>query len=73
MLTETDLKEIAACKGGMIISAKDYSVTTLKELASFAGGDGGMLIIKRANKLTPADLQNIAEIGDGKVVFDLTD
>ena len=63
------LKSIASSGGSVVVSAKDFDVLSLKEIA-FSGKDKGCnLIINDANVLDTLSCKSIASSNPGHVIF----
>lgn len=65
-----DLQAIANIGGGMIIDARNFTNLELQSLAVVASKKGTSITIRCASRLTPLDLQAIANALKGSVVFD---
>jgi len=72
-MTALELKNLLFVGGNIIISAKDYTVTNLKEFVFIAKNKGVCVTIKQAYKLTAMDCKSIAFINPGKVTFDFSE
>ena len=66
------LKGIAAAGGSIVISAANYDVLSLKNIAASGKNHNVQLIIKDANKLDALSCKNIASSHPGYVTFDFT-
>lgn len=69
--TVTDLRNIAASGGGLILDATKFSVIDLRNIAASAKNKRAQIILKNVSRLTTMDLRNIAASGDGCVVFEI--
>lgn len=72
MITSLSLQAIASAGGSVIVSAADFTVISLKAIASAGKTNGVELIVKDANKLTSLNCKSIASANPGHVTFDFT-
>ena len=59
--------------GGSVIVDASMGTDSLIKIASIAASTGARVIFKGANKILTESLVRIAEVGKGKVIFDLTE
>lgn len=71
-MTIRDLVSISLMGGGMVIDASQCSVDALKEIANVSA-ENSIIVIKNALQIDASDLQNIACLADGSVIFDFTE
>ncbi|MEX3694208.1 hypothetical protein AB3X91_37865 [Paraburkholderia sp. BR14263] len=67
-----ELNQIAGFGGGFIVSADQYSVAELNQMAGFASASGARITMKNCGHLALHELNQIAGFGKGAVVFDFT-
>lgn len=72
-MTAIELKNLLFVGGNIVISARDYTVTNLKEFAFVAKSKGVCITIKQAQKLTFLECKSIAFINPGKITFDFSE
>lgn len=70
MLTQT-IERILALGGGVSIDASKYMPHSLERFASFASQSGATLILRNCKNLLPGNMERIAALGKGKVIFNL--
>ncbi|CAD6559498.1 hypothetical protein ACFQ3P_32700 [Paraburkholderia sabiae] len=68
-----ELNQIAGFGGGFIISADQYTVAELNQMAGFAAASGARITLKNCGHLALVELNQIAGFGRGTIVFDLSD
>ena len=66
------LREIVKRGGGVIVSAKDVDIMTLRDLCRFAKASGAHVVIRDASKLGSIDCWEMARLCPGSVDFDFT-
>lgn len=69
MLTVSNLKSIAQAGGGLSLYADKYTVSDLKSIAAACKTSNVSLFLRDIGKFTASQLKDIAQAGDGNVIF----
>lgn len=69
----SDLRDIVAIGGCVIVDAGSYSYSDLRGIAAAGANSGGKLVIKQANCKSYSDCKGIAAVNPGNVTFDFSE
>lgn len=70
-LSATTIERIIAFGGGVAIDATNYTAQQMERFAAYASSSKATLIIRNCAHLPQTNLQRIAGLGQGKVIFEL--
>ncbi|MBO9715057.1 hypothetical protein [Sphingomonas sp.] len=69
-LSSSSAEAILKNGGGLTVSAKDFSSSTLESMATAAAEGGAMLRVVDANELSSSSMESIAAKAPGHVTFE---
>lgn len=69
--TTAQIQSIIRLGGGISLDATNKTTSTLQSFARLANTNSEILIIRNADVKTVAELQSIARLAPGKVIFEL--
>lgn len=72
IFTIEQLKDIAAAGGGLIIDASTLTFNQIRDISAAANTGKAKITIKNLSGLTATQLNQLAPLAPGLIVFDLT-
>jgi hypothetical protein len=72
IITSDQLQRIARAGGGLFLDAAAYPPAQLRDVLSAAGAGEVRITVKNVSGLTASQLEELASLAPGLVVFDLT-
>jgi hypothetical protein len=72
IITTEQLKHITGAGGGLILDASTMTFNQLKDILPAANSGKARIILKYLSGLTAAQLNELANLAPGLIVFDLT-
>ncbi len=73
MIAISSLRDVISAGGSVVVDAKKYMSSSLKDLALLAKESGCRVYIKNANTLMTSTCIAIAHANPGNVIFDFTE
>lgn len=72
IITHEQLKQIAGAGGGLVLDVSTMTFNQLKEIVPAAKAKKASITLKNFSGLTAAQLNELATLAPGLIVFDLT-
>ncbi|HLK01843.1 MAG TPA: hypothetical protein VKU39_18330 [Streptosporangiaceae bacterium] len=72
IITAEQLSRIAASGGGLVLDASAWTFPQLKEIVTAANGGKARITLKTFANMTATQLDELAVLAPGLIVFDLT-